>query len=86
MSLIYKGLFLACALFAGAVPPALGAELGTQGVLLDRVAAVVNDGIVLVSDLDRQQQLISDRLQQAGQQLPPGNILRQQVLERLVMQ
>jgi len=86
MPLIYKGLLLASILLAGMVPQARGAELGTQGVLLDRVAAVVNDGIVLVSDLDRQQQLISERLQQAGQQLPPGSVLRQQVLERLVMQ
>ena len=80
MSLIQKGLLLACVLLAGGLQQARGAELGTQGVLLDRVAAVVNDGIVLVSDLDRQQQLISDRLRQANQQLPPGNILRQQVL------
>lgn len=86
MSLIHKGLLLACSLLAAVAPQARGAELGTQGVLLDRVAAVVNDGIVLVSDLDRQQQLIAERLQQAGQQLPPGNILRQQVLERLIMQ
>jgi peptidyl-prolyl cis-trans isomerase SurA len=86
MSLIHKGLLLACALFAGAAPLVWGAEIGTGGVLIDRVAAVVNDGIVLVSDLDQQQQLISDRLQQAGQQLPPNKILRQQVLERLVMQ
>jgi len=86
MSLISKGLILACVLFGGALAQVQAEELGTQGVLLDRVAAVVNDGIVLVSDLDRQQQLISDRLRQAGQQLPPNNILRQQVLERLVMQ
>ncbi|MCM2310062.1 MAG: peptidylprolyl isomerase [Steroidobacteraceae bacterium] len=86
MSLISKGLLLACLAVLGAWPLARAAELSSRGVLLDRVAAVVNDGIVLVSDLDRQQQLISDRLQQAGQQLPPANILRQQVLERLVMQ
>jgi len=86
MSLINKGLLLACVLLAGTLPQARGEELGTRGILLDRVAAVVNDGIVLVSDLDQQQQLISDRLRQAGQQLPPGNILRQQVLERLIMQ
>jgi peptidyl-prolyl cis-trans isomerase SurA len=86
MSLILKGLILACVLLGGALAEVQADELSTRGVLLDRVAAVVNDGIVLVSDLDRQQQLISDRLREAGQQLPPGNILRQQVLERLVMQ
>ena len=31
-------------------------------------------------------QVISERIQQQGQQLPPRNILRQQVLERLVLQ
>ena len=86
MSLILKGLILACVLLGGTLAQAQADELSTRGVLLDRVAAVVNDGIVLVSDLDRQQQLISERLREAGQQLPPSNILRQQVLERLVMQ
>jgi peptidyl-prolyl cis-trans isomerase SurA len=86
MPLISKGLILACVLFGGTLAQAQAEELSTRGVLLDRVAAVVNDGIVLVSDLDRQQQLISERLREAGQQLPPSNILRQQVLERLVMQ
>jgi len=61
-------------------------ELSTRGVLLDSVAAVVNDGIVLTSALDRQEKVIADRIEQSGQQLPPRNILRQQVLERLVLQ
>ena len=86
MPLIYKGLLLTCLLLAATVARAQGSELSTQGVLLDRVVAVVNDGIVLSGDLDRQLRTISDRLEQAGQQLPPRNILRQQVLERLVMQ
>jgi peptidyl-prolyl cis-trans isomerase SurA len=86
MSLINKAFICAALMVGSALAPAAGAELSSRGVLIDRVAAVVNDGIVLVSDLDRQQQMISDRLQQAGQQLPPANILRQQVLERLVMQ
>ena len=57
-----------------------------RGISLDRVVAVVNDGIVLQSSLDRQVQVISGRLQQAGQQMPPRDILRQQVLERLIVQ
>jgi peptidyl-prolyl cis-trans isomerase SurA len=77
-------LFLSCALLA--VATASAEELSTSGVLLDRVAAVVNDGIVLQSDLDQQSQLISQRIQQQGQQPPPRNVLRQQVLERLVLQ
>jgi peptidyl-prolyl cis-trans isomerase SurA len=61
-------------------------DLSSSGVLLDRVAAVVNDGIVLSSEVDRQAATVSERIQQAGQQLPPRNVLRQQVLERLVLQ
>src|SRR5262245_9248823 len=62
------------------------ADLSNTGVLLDSVAAVVNDGIVLRGELEQQVQAISDRIRQQGQQLPPQNILRQQVLERLVLQ
>jgi peptidyl-prolyl cis-trans isomerase SurA len=79
-------LLLSALLLVASVAQGQGTELGTQGVLLDRIAAVVNDGIVLRSDLDQQVRVISDRLEQQGQQMPPRNLLRQQVLERLVMQ
>ncbi|MBV8741555.1 MAG: peptidylprolyl isomerase [Sinobacteraceae bacterium] len=61
-------------------------ELATKGVLLDRVAAVVNDGVVLNSELDDQVVAIGERLRAQKLELPPQNILRQQVLERLVLQ
>ena len=61
-------------------------ELATQGELLDRVVAIVNDGVVLNSDLDAQLDLVSERLRQQKLELPPQNVLRQQVLERLVLQ
>src|SRR4029078_10254449 len=61
-------------------------ELTTTGELLDRVAAVVNDGIVLPSELDEQVILIGERLRPQKLALPPQNVLRQQVLQRLVLQ
>ncbi|MBV8973732.1 MAG: peptidylprolyl isomerase [Sinobacteraceae bacterium] len=61
-------------------------ELATQGELLDRVVAIVNDGVVLNSDLDAQVDSVSERLRQQKLELPPQNVLRQQVLERLVLQ
>jgi peptidyl-prolyl cis-trans isomerase SurA len=61
-------------------------ELDTRGVLLDRIAAIVNDGVVLNSDLDQQVEAVSERLRQQKLDLPPQNVLRQQVLERLVVQ
>jgi peptidyl-prolyl cis-trans isomerase SurA len=61
-------------------------ELATKGDLLDRVAAVVNDGVVLNSELDDQITIVSERLRAQKLELPPQNVLRQQVLERLVLQ
>jgi peptidyl-prolyl cis-trans isomerase SurA len=61
-------------------------ELATRGELLDRVVAIVNDGVVLNSDLDSQIEQVSGRLRQQKLELPPQNVLRQQVLERLVVQ
>jgi peptidyl-prolyl cis-trans isomerase SurA len=61
-------------------------ELATKGVMLDRVAAVVNDGVVLNSELDDQVTAVSERLRTQKLELPPQNVLRQQVLERLILQ
>ncbi len=87
MSLILKR-FFGVALLLAVVGTAYSQskELSSTGVLLDRVAAIVNDGIVLRSDVESQMAVISARIQEQGQQLPPRNILRQQVLERLVLQ
>ncbi|MGB5104353.1 MAG: peptidylprolyl isomerase [Steroidobacteraceae bacterium] len=86
MSFIFKSLTASALLLAGVLVHAQATAPETRGVLLDRIVAVVNDGIVLGSDLEQQMRVISDRIEQQGQQLPPRNILRQQVLERLVLQ
>lgn len=61
-------------------------ELSSSGVLLDRIAAVVNDGVVLDSQLTEQTEEITARLRQQNTELPPRNVLRQQILERLVVE
>lgn len=61
-------------------------ELSGNGVLLDRIAAVVNDGVVLNSQLEEQTEEITERLRQQNTELPPRNVLRQQILERLVVE
>ncbi|MGH8250493.1 MAG: peptidylprolyl isomerase [Steroidobacteraceae bacterium] len=78
-------LLLTSALLSGAAT-AQTRELSSSGVPLDRVVAIVNEGIVLQSQLDDQTRLISDRLRDQGTQLPPADVIRQQVLERLVLQ
>ncbi len=80
---------LLIALTALALPVAALAqtrELSTTGIPLDRVVAIVNDGVVLQSQLDNQTRLIMGRLREQGTQLPPADVIRQQVLERLVLQ
>ncbi|EHN6836924.1 peptidylprolyl isomerase SurA [Salmonella enterica] len=54
-----------------------------QGV--DKVAAVVNNGVVLESDVDGLMQSVKLNAGQAGQQLPDDATLRHQILERLIM-
>ena len=61
-------------------------ELSTSGVPLDHVVAIVNDGVVLQSQLDGQIDQITGRLRDQKAQMPPADVLRQQVLERLVLQ
>jgi len=61
-------------------------DLSTSGVLLDRIAAVVNEGVVLTSQLDEQTEAITARLRQQNTELPPRNVLRRQILERLVVE
>ena len=61
-------------------------DLGARGDLLDRVAVVVNDGVVPQSQIDQQLMTITHRLREQGTQLPAQSVLRQQVTERLVLQ
>ncbi|MBL8264595.1 MAG: peptidylprolyl isomerase [Xanthomonadaceae bacterium] len=52
---------------------------------LDRIAAVVDEDVILQSELDRA--VVNIRAQYAGReaQLPPVNVLQRQVLERLIL-
>jgi peptidyl-prolyl cis-trans isomerase SurA len=61
-------------------------QLSTDGVLLDKVVAVVNDGVVLESELDQQTREIETRLREQKVALPPADVLRSQVLERLILE
>jgi peptidyl-prolyl cis-trans isomerase SurA len=47
---------------------------------------VVNDGLVLRSELDAQTEAVTKRLQEQKVALPPPSVLKQQVLDRLILQ
>ncbi len=61
-------------------------DIGVHGELLDRIAAVVNDGLVLKTELDAQIDAVTKRLQEQKVALPSQNVLKQQVLDRLILQ
>ena len=74
------------AVVAIAVAPFTAAEeLSETGEFLDGVAAIVNEGVVLKSQLRDEIELISKRAQQQGFQLPPPGVLEEQILERLIL-
>ena len=64
------------------------AELSETGEFLDGVAAVVNEGVVLKSQLRASTALIIERASKPDPplQLPPPDVLPEQLLERLIMQ
>ncbi|AIR04733.1 peptidylprolyl isomerase [Cedecea neteri] len=53
--------------------------------VVDKVAAVVNNGVVLESDVDGLMQSVKMNSRDAGQQLPDDATLRHQIVERLIM-
>jgi peptidyl-prolyl cis-trans isomerase SurA len=77
---------LASVAFVAGSPATQAAELSTTGEMLDGVAAVVNEGVVLKSELSRQTEIITDRARKEELQLPPPGVLREQVLERLILE
>jgi len=58
----------------------------SQEELLDEIVAVVEEGVILRSELDRAVDNIVKQFQSRGSQLPPKSILDTQVLERLIEQ
>lgn len=78
-------LFLAgllAAVSAAMAPPAAAQQ---QLQALDRIAAVVDEDVILQSELDRALANIAQQYAGREHQLPPRQVLERQVLERLVL-
>lgn len=52
---------------------------------LDSIVAVVNDDVIVESELDAEIQLVLPQLANAGTEVPPRPVLEEQVLERLIL-
>jgi peptidyl-prolyl cis-trans isomerase SurA len=81
-----RGFVFLAATFLAQAAFAQTREASSSGALLDRIAATVNEGVVLQSELDEQMVIVTERLKEQKLELPPQNILRKQVLDRLVLQ
>ncbi|MCP5145585.1 MAG: peptidylprolyl isomerase [Gammaproteobacteria bacterium] len=69
----------ALTLFASVIGPARAIEL-------DRIIAVVDDDIILQSELDSQMERVRSQLRQQNQPVPPTSVLERQLMERLIIQ
>ena len=75
-----------CAVAALATAPvAVADELSETGEFLDGVAAIVNEGVVLKSQLYRQIDTVAKNAEAQGIPLPPMDVLEEQLLERLIL-
>ncbi len=85
---------LAAALPAPRDAAAQTRELGGSGELLDGIAALVEEGVVLRSEFDQRVAVVTDNLMRSQAQLPPeqrGNlpplsVIEEQVLEQLILE
>ena len=68
-----------------AAPVVVADELSETGEFLDGVVAIVNEGVVLKSQLSEQLEVISARAATQGIQLPPTEVMQEQILERLIL-
>ena len=78
---------LACVLTVALSTGILLADAFAQSSLqpLDRIAAVVNEDVILRSELDRALRNIKGQYADRPGQLPPQDVLERQVIERLVL-
>lgn len=75
-----------CACIALALAPfAIAEELSSTGEFVDGIAAVVDDGVVLKSQLAEQTAMILRRAEVQDIPLPPADELQEQLLERLII-
>lgn len=58
---------------------------GFTAVELDRIIAVVNDDVIMKSELDDKIRTVQNQLREQGTTLPPASILQKQVLDRLIL-
>ena len=84
MNRLLACLFAVAVVFAGGLVPVAPAR-AQQLQPIDRIVAVVDEDVILRSELDRAVQNVLSQYANRQDQLPPRDVLEKQVLERLVL-
>lgn len=79
---LFKHLLPRCLLLLGLI----GAMPLSATEPLNRILAVVNEDVVLASELEAKLDIVREQLRGQMEQLPAENVLRQQVLERVIVE
>ncbi len=82
---MFKFNYLVAIAALAAAPVSVADELSQTGEFLDGIAAIVDEGVVLKSQVNEQLSTISQRAVEQNMQLPPPAVLEEQVLERLIL-
>lgn len=59
---------------------------GVSAMELDRIIAVVDEDVVMQSELESQMRRVREQLRQQGTAVPPTSVLERQIMERLILQ
>lgn len=77
---VFHGLGIVLVLLLGTV------EAQDDAVLIDRIVAVVEEDVIMATELDKRLQVIIRRFTQRKETVPPVDLLKKQVLEHLIVE
>ena len=75
-----------CALLCGLTTLINSAAAGGAVLPIDQIVAIVDEDVVMLSELERQRDRVLSQLRQQGTEVPPSSVIEKQILERLILQ
>ncbi len=75
---IFSLIIIICGMLSGSFP--------AHAEVLGKIAAVVEDDVILEQELDQEVSTIAQRIQASNAKMPPEHILRKQVLEKMIIE
>lgn len=79
-----RPLLCIAAVLLGASVPLAPVAVAAEREPIERIVAVVNDSVILASELEGQAELVRQRMQRAGENPPAPDVLRERLLDQLI--